>query len=94
MRTKLKPADCFPSAAPADDCDFEWLLCLSSTYQTTRRWLLKDGRSKSRGISGNRVIPARSLREQMARDLPADARAPIKSPFRMIRGTSRKRLAG
>jgi hypothetical protein len=91
-KLKLAPRN-FPPALPAEDCELEWLFCLCSTYQATRRWLSRARRPIVRSME-KRVIPASSLRKQTGRDFPAGARPPLKSPVRTLRDTSRKQLAG
>ena len=83
-----------PAASPADEFEFEWLLCLCSTFQSARHWLPEDGYSSFRVIRNNGRITAHSSRELKLQDLPATAKAPIRSPARTTRGMSRKRLAG
>jgi hypothetical protein len=83
-----------PSKPYAQDLEFEWLLCLCSGFQTKSRRLICNDVSSFRAPERNRVIVQTSLRDLKSRDLPPDARVPVKSPVHTLRDASRKRFAG
>ena len=83
-----------PSKSHNHDFEFEWLLCLCSGFQTKSRRLTCNEVSLFRGAGRYRVIVETSLHDLKGRNLPPDARIPIKSPVHTLRDASRKRLAG
>jgi hypothetical protein len=95
MDSNSIPAPLAALAKPYDcDSEFEWLLCLCSAYQSKNPRLFGNGISMFRAAGKKRIIDASTLRGMEGRDLPPDARVPIKSPVHTLRDASRRRSAG
>ena len=52
-----------------DEREFEWLLCLSSAFQTSRRFLFESGRPPMRVAGDQGVVPAQRLHGRVWRSI-------------------------